>query len=142
MIDKVDAFDWVTARSKCSTSAVFERLKLQINEDVEKRNALIGGPPSPYIFRVISNGPIVTVLLEGHRLRASVMFRLQNEFISVSDDNDNLLFHAAVTLNDEGRCVVKINDEDRELWQMRKMALEKLFFAVAIRGGNFFDSNA
>jgi hypothetical protein len=48
-------------------------------------------------------------------------------------DGGNLTFEATVTLNDEGRCVAKVDDQERELWQLRKMALEKLFLPPATK---------
>lgn len=122
-------FDWVTARAGCSLNQVFEKLRAQVKEDVDLRHGL-RPHATHYAFRFISEGPTFTALVEGNRIHHSVIFSLRNkeQVITVSTDNDDLLFHAEVTLNDEGKCVVKINDQERELWQMRKMALEKLFF--------------
>jgi hypothetical protein len=37
-----DDFDWVAAQAKCSAASMFARLQAGVNEDVERRNGLIG----------------------------------------------------------------------------------------------------
>jgi len=123
----VAEFDWVAARADCSVSEVFEKLRAQVKTDVDKRHAL-RPERTPYAFRFVSEGPKFIALVEGNKLHHAVIFSLENQIISVYDDDDNVIFKAEVTLNDEGKCVVKIDNEERELWQMRKMALERLFF--------------
>jgi hypothetical protein len=101
---------------------------VQVKEDVDIRHNL-RPKGEPYAFRFASEGREFTALVEGNKLHHSVIFRLDNQVITVYTDDDTPLFHAEVTLNNEGKCVVKINEEERELWQLRKMALGKLFFA-------------
>jgi hypothetical protein len=62
--------------------------------------------------------------------RHCVYFKLENNNISVRDEEHVLLFEATVGLNDVGECKPKINGQEREVWQMRRMSLEKLFFEV------------
>lgn len=35
---------------------------------------------------------------------------------------------ATITLNNEGRCMLKVDGEELEPWNVRRMALEDLFF--------------
>ena len=123
----MDDFEWVTARANCSVNEVFEKLRAQVKADVDIRHNL-RPHGEMYAFRFISEGPQFIALVEGNKLHHAVIFTLKDGIITVSDDDDNVLFRANVTLNDDGKCVVKINEDERELWQMRKMALEKLFF--------------
>jgi hypothetical protein len=58
-----------------------------------------------------------------------VYFKLEDGKITVMD-SDGITFEATVMLNDMGDCKPKINGQERELWQMRRTALEKLFFAA------------
>jgi len=46
----------------------------------------------------------------------------------VNDKDGKKILEATLTLNDSGECRVKIGGQEYELWQMRKKALENLFF--------------
>ena len=39
-----DDFDWVGAQAKCSAALMFERLQTHVEEDVRRRNGLLGRP--------------------------------------------------------------------------------------------------
>jgi hypothetical protein len=131
MSDKVEKdlskFDWVTARSSCSVPKVFKELMLQVEEDVKTRNALRPAN-SPYEFSVAENGSDFTVLLEAKDVRKSVTFGIGEHAISVRDDKGNQMFDVTLTLNDKGECRLNVNGEGRDLWQVRRMALEGLLF--------------
>ena len=131
MNDKVEKdaskFDWVTARSLCSLPNVFKELRLQVEEDVKTRNALRPNN-SPYEFSVVEHGGEFTVLLEAKDVRRSVIFSLAEHAILVRDDNGNPMFDVTATFSDEGDCRLKVNGEERDLWQVRRMALEELLF--------------
>jgi hypothetical protein len=135
-------FSWVIARSKCSARDVFEKLRTQVEKDIDIRHDL-KPQGQPYSFRFVSGGSDkFTASVDGNKLHHSVIFTLKDDAINVFDEDDHLLFRAEVTLNHEGNCVVRINDQECELWYMRKMALEKLFFTEWIRGGDFYDKSA
>jgi hypothetical protein len=38
------------------------------------------------------------------------------------------MFEVNATFRDEGECRLKVNGEERVLWQVRRMALEELLF--------------
>jgi len=44
MSDKAEEFDWVTALSACSVEHVFERLRLQVKNEVETRDEMQAKP--------------------------------------------------------------------------------------------------
>jgi len=126
MNDKVEK-DWVTARSLCSLPGVFKLLRLQVEEDVKTRNALRPNN-SPYEFSVTENGDEFTVLLEAAEVRRSVIFSLAKHAISVRDSQGEEMFDVTLTFNDEGECKLNVQQKERELWQVRRMALEELLF--------------
>jgi hypothetical protein len=120
-------FDWVTERSACSLPKMFKTLLLQIKEDVETRNALRPNN-SPYEFSVEEKGESFSAVLKTADVQMSVVFSLVDHAISVRDDKGNQMFEVTITFSEEGKCKLRVNDEERELWQVRRMALEELMF--------------
>jgi hypothetical protein len=120
-------FDWVTERSSCSLPKVFKALRLQVEEDVKTRNAL-RPDNSPYEFSVVEKGDDFTVLLKAKDVAISVMFSLAEHEILVRDDKGAQMFAVTLTFSDEGKCKLHANQQERELWQVRRMALEELMF--------------
>jgi hypothetical protein len=118
--------NWVKVRGECSAVQMFEKLKLDIENDIKTRLA-IRPDERYYTFRLTSSENSFTVLREGNRIGAAVAFFLADEAITVKQ-SDKILFTARVTLSDEGECVFKIGDKEYESWQVRKIALEDLFF--------------
>jgi hypothetical protein len=123
----VPKFDWVTERSSCSIPKVFKELRLQVEEDVKTRNALRPNN-SPYEFSVKENGDDFAVLLEAKDVHRSVIFSLAEHAILVRDDKGHQMFEVTLTFNDEGKCRLNVNKEERDSWQVRRMALEELLF--------------
>jgi hypothetical protein len=130
-VDKVEKdtskFDWVTERSLCALPKVFKALRLQVEEDVKTRNALRPNN-SPYEFSVAENGDDFTVLLKAKDVHRSVVFTLAEHAILVREDKGDPMFDVTATFGDEGECRLEVNGEERDLWQVRRMALEGLFF--------------
>jgi hypothetical protein len=120
-------FDWVTARSLCALPKVFKELRLQVAEDVKTRNAL-RPENSPYEFSVAEHGDDFTVLLKAKDVHRSVVFTLAEHAILVREDNGDPMFDVTANFGDEGECRLKVNGEERDLWQVRRMALEGLLF--------------
>jgi hypothetical protein len=109
-------FDWVTERSSCSLPKIFSALRSQVEVDVNSRNAL-RPDNSPYEFSIAENAGDFTVTLQAKEVRQSVR-----------DDKSNPMFDVSLTFTDEGKCRLNVNNQPRELWQVRRMALEELFF--------------
>jgi hypothetical protein len=120
-------FDWVTERSSCSLPKVFKELRLQVEADVKTRNALRPNN-SPYEFSVAEKGDDFTVLLKAKDVHRSVTFSLAEQAILVRDDKGNPMFQVTLTFNDKGECKLHANEQEREFWQVRRMALEELLF--------------
>jgi len=120
-------FDWVTARSSCSLPKVFHTLELQVEEDVKARNAL-RLPNAPYEFSFAPNGDDFVVTLVSKDVRMSVTFRRAGHAILILDDKGNTMFEVTLTFSADGYCKLHVDQEEREFWQVRRMALEELMF--------------
>ncbi len=122
-------FDWVTERSSCSLPKVFNTLRVQVEEDVKTRNALRPSY-SPYEFSMKEDNGEFAILLKAKELQRSVVFPLAEHAILVRDDKTNPMFEVTATFSDEGECRLKVNGEERNFWQVRRMALEELAIEV------------
>ena len=121
-------FDWVGARSKCSLSEVFKALELGARDDVDAINALIISN-TQIKFKVVGNGIRFSVICEyGAQTSGSRDFYRKDNEIFVSNENSKVIFTATITLNSLGRCMLKIGEDELEEWQVRRKALEDLFF--------------
>jgi hypothetical protein len=136
MNDKVNAkgqendkskFDWVSERSACTLPKVFAALRQQVEEDVETRNGLRPNY-APYEFSLAEDIDEFKVLLKGKDVQRSITFKLAEQAISVRDDKGNPMFQVTLTFNDKGECKLHANEQEREFWQVRRMALEDLLF--------------
>jgi hypothetical protein len=119
--------DWVTKRFLCSLPNVFKDLMLQVEEDIKTRNALRPNN-SPYEFSVTESGPEFTVALEAEGVHKSVIFTLEEHAFLVRDDKGKKMFEVTLSFSEQGECKLHVNQEERELWQLRRMALEDLLF--------------
>jgi hypothetical protein len=120
-------FDWVTQRSSCSLPNVFKELRSQVEQDIKTRNALRPNH-SPYEFSVADHDGGFGVFLKAKDLQMSVTFSLAEHAIFVRDDKGVAMFEVTLTFNDRGECKLNVNGEERDYWQVRRMALEELMF--------------
>jgi hypothetical protein len=120
-------FDWVTTRALCSLPHIFKQLKSSVKLDVITRNSLRPMQPT-YEFWVNDGGNNFTVILEGNGIKKSIGFSLAEHAIVVKDDTGFQMFEVSVRFNDKGECKLIAADENRELWEIRRMALEELLF--------------
>ena len=124
----MEDFDWVTATCQCSTANIFETLKAQVKSDVEKRKSSAPEAQARGSFSVVTNGGSFAVTVQDFRTpHRAVVFELVAEGIRVHDDQ-KLSFIATATISNERICKLKVDDQEYEFWQVRKMALENLFF--------------
>jgi hypothetical protein len=132
-------FDWVTARNECSLEKAFEKLRLDVKADVDKRQALRVKPPSwdgfEYGFNYSSNTSAFSASIHAsNRSSQGVIFRLEPAgYIAVLNKNDEELFRATVTLDNERQCKFVVDGVELEDWQFRKKALEHIFFGELSR---------
>jgi len=128
-------FDWVSARGRCSLGEIFEKLKLDVASDVEQaqaRRPVRDGMLAHYGFKCVvsDSGDKITVFVNGNNIRRSSSFHLTEDSIEVLDQSGHVKFSAMPTLNNKGECRLRINEEEQELWYIRKLALEDLFFTT------------
>jgi hypothetical protein len=121
-------FDWVTERSACTLPKVFATLRQSVEEDVKTRNGL-RPKNAPYEFSVTVDTSEFTVHLKAAELQRSVTFSLGDHEIAVkNNDKDGARFAVTLTFSDQGECKLLVSEKERELWQIRRMALEDLMF--------------
>jgi hypothetical protein len=120
-------FDWVTRRSACSLAAVFKELRAQVEQDVKTRNGL-RPELAPYEFFVADQDRGFRVSLKAKELEMAVLFVLGEHAISVSDDKGGPRFQVTLSFDQRGECKLNVDGEEREYWQVRRMALEELMF--------------
>ena len=127
MEKETSKFDWVAARSSCSLPNVFKELRLQVKEDVKTRNALRPNN-SPYEFSIEEKGQQFSVILQAKDFRRTITFCYEDHAVTVVDASGNQMFEVTLTFSDDGKCRLKAKEENRESWQVRRMALEDLLF--------------
>lgn len=119
--------DWVNARAGCSMYKMFRELRNEVLEDIKKRNdARKEGERVRFDFGGDS-GKGFSVFREGASGTACIDFTISDEGINVANA-EQVMFTATITLNDQGRCLFMIGGKELEKWQVRRMALEGLFF--------------
>lgn len=126
-----DSYDWVAERAACSLAVIFATLKLQVQEDVKRRTNLRPAEAN-YGFTFRDHGDGFFVGLDATPIHAtpihfSIMFKRGLNTIEISGDGIKA-FEASPTISDDGECRLKIKGVERQFWQVRRMALEKLFF--------------
>ena len=122
-------FDWVARRAACSLPKIYKTLRADVDEDVRERNS-IRASDAPYEFSIIEKDNSFSVMLQAADFQRSVTFVLEDHAILVLDPSGNQMFEVTVNFNDEGRCRLKAKEQNRELWQIRRMALEDLLFRM------------
>ena len=135
-----DDFDWVAAQAKCSTESMFEQLRTRIRADVQHRNGVFnhedqwrfefhGDGDEFEVVRLVSSG---TAQPAGRhappRVTASVRFVRNGRRIHVQGEDVDVEFVAVVTLDATGQCLFAVGEVFYADWQIRRMALEQLFF--------------
>ncbi len=129
--EEMAEFDWVSARSACSAAKVFHEIREGVESDVTKRNQQRRNEEGNYQFSCTAKGNYLIVSLGGQ----GVILNKRRKFIldadgvvNVEDDEGNVMLAAELTLNDNGDCRLKVNGQEKEFWQFRRMALEGLLF--------------
>jgi hypothetical protein len=129
-------FDWVTARAQCSAIHVFKQLEFGAAEDVAVANS-VQSAGNIYVFGVVGNsGNMFSVVRQVRRSAISassapektVDFYLEDDRIVVRRGIQNEQITATLTLDDEGRCKLRVGERVLDQWQFRRLALESLLF--------------
>jgi hypothetical protein len=119
---------WVEERAKCELKPAFASLQSAVERDVAEYNA---------IFKTIGNSGIALQNSAAHldfsvyrkgELDGLVTFGVVGDHIAVRDPWSVKTFDAIPVLTKDGRCVFRVSAEEIEQWQLRRNALEGLFF--------------
>jgi len=128
-----DDFDWVSAQAKCSAASMFERLRTGVKEDVQRRNGMFTRNDGWTFelfeeeadqFEVVRN---VAAGFSGAN-GALVRFERVGRRIHVQGEDADVEFMAIVTLDVSGLCRFVVGEAMYSEWELRRMALEQLFF--------------
>jgi hypothetical protein len=125
-----EIFDWVSERAKCTPFKVFERLRLQVREDMDKRNLL---PAETGVllrkFSFQEDGNWFAVVYCPYGTNQGIRFSINENGVVVKDiESRNVLHEGILTISDDGGCRLKVGGTEYNLWQFRKLALHELFF--------------
>jgi hypothetical protein len=120
-------FDWVAERSACTLPKMYRQLMAEIEEDVRVRNEQ-RPDNSPYEFLIEEKGTRFSVILKASDFRRAITFCYEDHAIIVLDASGNQMFEISLFFTDDGICRLKAKEENRETWQVRRMALEDLMF--------------
>ena len=133
-----DDFDWVTAQSNCSAALLFARLQETVAKDVERRNGLADEAPHWRFELHGQDEDRFEVSRTGARFStarsAVVAFERVGPRINISGDGVDVDFTIVVGLNNAGECRYFVGEAEYPGWEIRKMALEALFFEVEEEG--------
>jgi hypothetical protein len=125
--------NWVNERAKCSLGQMFEQLKADVQSDIDARNKCFAQNVG-FSFKMISSQSNRFAVLKDYAnetfANRSILFMLDSRGIKVTNpaNNNAEILNATITFNDLGECRFKVNGKERESWQLRKEALEDLFF--------------
>jgi len=124
-----DDFDWVGAQAKCNAASMFERLRTRVEEDVRRRNGLLGRPDK-WTFEFYSEDDVFEVsrLIASGKVGAVVQFERVGRRIHVQGEDIDVDITAIVTVDTTGACRFVVGEAMYSDWELRKMALELLFF--------------
>jgi hypothetical protein len=129
-----DQFEWVSAKAKCTAAVMFERLRAGVRQDVERRNALLGlDDGCRYEFSEEAEEAFDVARVEGSRVThatvaALVRFERAGPRLHVRSDDVDVDFTAILTLDPAGHCRFVVGEALYTDWEVRRMALELLFF--------------
>lgn len=117
--------NWVEKRAACSAAQVFKDLHSEIERDVAVANE-VNTIPGPFMVSAGTGGAVIVSVK--NEVGPRIVFYFGNDRIEVKDERSNVKIVASPTLNNSGRCVLKVEGVELEQWQFRKMVLETYLF--------------
>jgi hypothetical protein len=124
-----DDFDWVGAQAKCTAALMFERLRVRVEEDVRRRNSLFDRKDGwKFEFYAEHDAFEVSRLVAPGKVGAVVQFERAGRRVHVQGEDIDVDFTAIVTVDTTGLCRFVVGEAMYSDWELRKMALELLFF--------------
>jgi hypothetical protein len=127
-----DDFDWVVAQSRCTAALMFDSLRTHVAEDVQRRNG-VSGRTEGWSFEFEEDGDDFEALrLAGDhddaKVLAVVRFERRGRRITVHGEDVDVDFTTIVTVDTGGQCRFVVGEVMYAEWEIRRMALEALFF--------------
>ena len=127
-----DDFDWVSAQAQCTAVTTFERLRMQVREDVQRRNGLLGRTDG-WRFEFETEDDAFDVArvsgsLVDSKTSAVVTFERAGRHIHIHSEDIDIDITAIVALDVGGACRFIVGEAIYSDWEIRRMALELLFF--------------
>jgi hypothetical protein len=122
-----DSFDWVTAQAGCSAASMFQKLMDGARADVERRNGAGFGRHDKWRFEFHQDGEVFEVTRVGSR-GAVVTFEREGPRININGDGIDVMMTAVVGINAAGDCRYYVGEAEYLGWEVRKLALDLLFF--------------
>lgn len=125
-------FDWVNALAECSCEVFQERLHSETQSDAETRTSQTS--KDRITFDVARTGAariMVTRAGTGQPI-PRIDFVLETDAIVVEEhlgEHAAVKFRATPGVNNPGDCTLTVNGSELELWQVRRLALQDLFFS-------------
>jgi hypothetical protein len=130
-------FDWITVRYRCTAREAFPRLRDMAERNVEMRCEQIKSDPHECAapeFAVENNGtPTFTVrrgVGQNPANDLAVRFRLIDA-LTIRVDGNGLpaSFDVRVGMDDQGKCLLLVDDTARKDWQILHRGLDELLFS-------------
>lgn len=124
-------FDWVSARNACSITQVFKELELGARGDVKERISQRPAIAEEFALVLSQDQNCFCVMRDvGKTRKEGVEFCLAGGKITVKNTRSGgVSFTVSLTLNNDGECRLRVDNEELEQWQVRRKALEALLFA-------------
>jgi len=122
-----EGFDWVVAQSKCTAALMFDGLRTHVREDVQRRNDVLGRDDG-WTFEFEEDGDDFEALRLTPEGRATVRFERRGRRIHVRGEEVDIDFTAIVATDGSGLCRFVVGEVMYSDWEIRRMALEALFF--------------
>ena len=125
-----DNFDWVTAQAGCSAELMFQKLQDGAKADVDRRNGATFGRKDGwrFEFHVDEDEFEVTRHAGSAKDTAFVTFTREGSRINITGDGVDVQLTAIVGINAHGDCRYYIGEGEFLGWEVRKQALDLLFF--------------
>lgn len=124
-----DNFDWVSAQAACSAAQMFQKLELGAKADVERRNSAVGRTDNwRFEFHGDENSFEIVRIADSSKDSAAVAFTLDGPRINIDGDGVEVRITAVVGINPAGDCRFFVGELEFLGWEVRKQALDQLFF--------------
>jgi hypothetical protein len=129
-----DNFDWVTAQAGCSVELMYQKLQDGARADVERRNGATFGRKDDWRFEFHpdeGDGFEVVRIAGSSKASAVVTFFREGSRIEITGEGVDVQITAIVGINPHGDCRYYVGEGEFLGWEVRKQALDLLFFEEA-----------